>query len=114
MTKFLTFIPDGLACFYTVTNCTHNQIVYDGGRICVAGSKLCWVNTAPGNLKNALRSIYDVFDPEYTHCYLTKFHYRVNRRFDFLRSYSPARLCASPHSSNAGKIAETWLDLDRI
>ncbi|WP_367317749.1 transposase [Microbulbifer spongiae] len=109
MTKFLTAISDGLACFKAVTkaSCTHNQVVYDGDRACVEASAFCWVNTVLGNLKGALRSSYDVFGPKYTQRYLTKFHCRFNCIFDFLRSYSPAYLCVSAHSIIAGKIAET-------
>lgn len=41
-----------------------------------------WVNTMPGNVKNAMHGTYRALRPKYLQRYLSEFCYRFNRRFD--------------------------------
>ena len=77
-------LSDGLACFNGVTaaGCVHEPMVTGGGKAAVERLEFRWVNTIPGNIKNALRGTYHAVRPKYAQRYLAEFEYRFNRRFD--------------------------------
>ncbi|GAB2887831.1 hypothetical protein GCM10027180_17720 [Microbulbifer echini] len=104
---------DDFACFNAITDtdCVHDKIVCGGGRTSVEELKLYWVNTALGNLKSALRSIYYTIRPKYTQRYLAEFQYRINRRFD-LSLLTPKFFHLTSDATDVGKTAEYWLNID--
>jgi transposase-like protein len=75
---------DGLACFKAVreAGCDHAPVVICGPDIVRNRSKLNWVDTMLGNVKNAIRGTYHAIRPKHLPRYLAEFAYRFNRRYD--------------------------------
>jgi transposase-like protein len=77
-------ISDGLQCFAGVTEagCSHQIIVTGSGRRAVLTPAFKWVNTALGNIKNAMTGTYRAIREKHVPRYLAEFEYRFNRRYD--------------------------------
>jgi hypothetical protein len=75
---------DGLACFAAVeqAGCTHKPTVMNGPGVARRRLALTWVDTMPGNVKNAIHGTYHAIRPKHLPRYLAEFSYRFNRRFD--------------------------------
>lgn len=79
-----TVFSDGLRCFNGVAEagCAHQAIVTGSGRRAVLTPAFRWVNTALGNIKNAMTGTYRAIRAKHVPRYLAEFEYRFNRRFD--------------------------------
>ncbi len=79
-----TVLSDGLYCFRAVTDagCDHMPIVTGGGRKYTQLSTFKWLNTMPGNIKNALQGTFHAIRKKHVPRYLAEFEYRFNRRFN--------------------------------
>ena len=77
-------ISDGLRCFAGVTEagCSHQVIITGSGRKPVLTPAFKWVNTALGNIKNAMTGTYRAIREKHVPRYLAEFEYRFNRRYD--------------------------------
>ena len=80
-------MSDGLACFNGVTaaGCVHEPIVIGSGKAAVERPGFRWVNTIPGNVKNAKNTLcgtYRAVRTKYAQRHLAEFEHRLNRRFD--------------------------------
>ena len=81
---FTIVYSDGLHCFRGLeqSGCHHIPIVTGGGRPGRYQSTFKWVNTALGNVKNALTGTFLAVTEKHAPRYLAEFEYRFNRRFD--------------------------------
>jgi transposase-like protein len=79
-----TVVSDGLRCFRGVIDagCTHQPIVTGSGRKAALTPAFKWVNTALGNIKNAITGTYRAIREKHVPRYLAEFEYRFNRRYD--------------------------------
>lgn len=77
-------VSDGLHCFRAVTRagCTHWAEATGSGPPARDDNRLNWVNTALGNVKNALHGTYHAMNHKHLPRYLAEFCYRFTRRFD--------------------------------
>jgi transposase-like protein len=84
MTEECRVVSDGLRCFRAValTGCEHDRENVGSGPPAPDDTRLNWVNTALGNVKNALHGTYHAMRPKHLPRYLAEFCYRFNRRFD--------------------------------
>jgi transposase-like protein len=79
-----TVVSDGLGCFAGVTDagCAHQPIITGSGRKAALTPAFKWVNTALGNIKNAITGTYRAIREKHVPRYLAEFEYRFNRRYD--------------------------------
>jgi transposase-like protein len=77
-------VSDGLSCFEAVTEagCTHKPFVTSRIHRSQKLSIFRWVNTALGNLKNAIRGTFHTLSDRHAARHLAEFEYRFNRRSD--------------------------------
>jgi ribosomal protein L37AE/L43A len=75
---------DGLACFAAVeqAGCTHEALVTGGPKGRQRRKAFVWVDTMPGNIKNAMHGTYRAIRAKHLPRYLAEFTYRFNRRLD--------------------------------
>jgi hypothetical protein len=104
-------VADGLACFSAVTeaDCEHETIVTGGGPASVTLDAFTWVNTALGNMKNAVHDTYHAISPKHLPRYLAEFCYRSNRRFqpeDLIPRLAYAALRSLPMPDRLLRLAE--------
>jgi transposase-like protein len=79
-------ISDGLPCFRAIVAvCPHDRMVTGGGPASVDVPEFNWVNTALGNVKNALHGTYHAVRSRHLGRYLGAFAWRFNRRFQLDR-----------------------------
>lgn len=79
-------LTDGLQCFRAIaTVCPHQRIITGGGPTSVEIPEFNWVNTALGNVKNALHGTYHALGTRHLGRYLGAFAWRFNRRFQLDR-----------------------------
>ncbi|WP_419615585.1 IS1595 family transposase, partial [Thiolapillus sp.] len=76
-------VSDGLACFKAVekAGCHPIPFVSEGGRKGVEHPSFKWVNTMPGNVKNAITGTFHSVSLKHVPRYLAEFEYRFNRRY---------------------------------
>lgn len=76
-------VSDGLLCFRAVpaAGCTHSAEATGSGPPARDDTRLNWVNTLLGNVKNALHGTYHAMNHKHLPRYLAEFSYRFNRRF---------------------------------
>jgi transposase-like protein len=104
-------VSDGLRCFKGVADagCTHQPIVTGSGRKAALTPAFKSVNTALGNIKNAIIATYRAISEKHVPRYLAEFEYRYNRRQD-LAAMMPrlgyAAVRATPMPYRLLKLAE--------
>jgi transposase-like protein len=106
-------VSDGLACFRAVTQagCTHNAKTVGSGPPAPNDTRLNWVNTALGNVKNALHGTYHAMNPKHLPRYLAEFCYRFNRRVQLdrmLERLARAALATPPLPYRLATMAEAY------
>jgi len=102
---------DGLKCFRAVEagGCTHRGLRVSGAGGLRNRSKLSWVDTVLGNVKNAIHGTYHAIGQKHLPRYLAEFAYRFNRRFDLagmLRRLATAAAHTPPMPYPLIKLAE--------
>lgn len=113
LTEDCKVVSDGLACFRAVewTGCRHDAKAVGSGPPSPGDKRMNWVNTALGNVKNALHGTYHAMKPKHLPRYLAEYCYRFNRRFHLglmIDDLAKAALHTPPLPNRLASMAEAY------